>query len=111
MKKAAPKSGSKKAAPPKPKPAGPGAIAAGGLESTEIEAPSSSSRTGDAPVESFAATGIDNALDMLSIVNAKADKASVGQDASKLEAHPEVFFWGVSCRSLKTDLFVRHPPL
>lgn len=95
MKKAAPKSGSKKAAPPKPKPAGPGAIAAGGLESTstaDIEAPSSSSRTGEAPVESFAATGIDNALDMLSIVNAKADKASVGQDASKLEAHPEVFF-------------------
>jgi len=91
-KKAAPK---KKAAPTKPKPAGPGAIAAGGLPSTsalENESKVTSgttSRAGDEPVESFAATGLDNALDMLSLVNAKSDKASVGQDASKLEAHPE----------------------
>ncbi|KAF8319444.1 DUF1014-domain-containing protein, partial [Clavulina sp. PMI_390] len=40
-------------------------------------------------VETFTATGIDDALEMLEIVNAKADKASVGQDASKIEAHPE----------------------
>ena len=44
----------------------------------------------DEPVESFSATGIDDALDMLSLVNAKTDKASVGQQAAKLEAHPEV---------------------
>lgn len=88
VKKAAPKGGAKKA---KPKPAGPGAIAAGGDPSTSAaNAEASSSRVGDAPVESFTATGIDDALDMLTLVNAKADKASVGQDASKLEAHPEV---------------------
>lgn len=41
-------------------------------------------------VESFAATGIDNALDLLEVVTAKMDKASVGSQAAKLEAHPEV---------------------
>ncbi|KAG7453114.1 DUF1014-domain-containing protein [Guyanagaster necrorhizus] len=81
--KAAPKAGAKKAAKPAPKPAGPGAIAAGGglgddgkeRESTEPE--------------SFSATGIDNALDLLEVVTAKMDKASVGQQAAGLERHPE----------------------
>jgi hypothetical protein len=41
-------------------------------------------------VESFAATGIDNALDLLEVVTAKMDKASVGQQAAKIEQHPEV---------------------
>ena len=41
-------------------------------------------------VESYAATGIDNALDLLEVVTAKMDKASVGQQAAGLEKHPEV---------------------
>lgn len=41
-------------------------------------------------VESFSATGIDNALDLLEVVNAKTDKASVGQQAAGIERHPEV---------------------
>lgn len=98
-KKAGPKTGGGKKSASKSKPAGPGAIAAGGLKSTKTEdeatpAPSTSEASGppepEEPVESFTATGIDDALDMLSIVNAKTDKASLGQDASKIEAHPEV---------------------
>jgi len=42
------------------------------------------------PIESFSATGIDNALDLLEVVNAKTDKASVGQQAAGIERHPEV---------------------
>ncbi|PCH38567.1 DUF1014-domain-containing protein, partial [Wolfiporia cocos MD-104 SS10] len=38
---------------------------------------------------SYAATGIDNALDLLEVVTAKMDKASVGQQAAGLEKHPE----------------------
>ncbi|KDQ59743.1 hypothetical protein JAAARDRAFT_126424, partial [Jaapia argillacea MUCL 33604] len=38
----------------------------------------------------FSATGIDNALDLLEVVNAKTDKASVGSQAAGLERHPEV---------------------
>ena len=72
---------------PAPKPAGPGAIAAGGglgdSSPKLAEVP-------DEPVESFSATGLDNALDLLSLVTAKTDKASVGQQAAKLETHPEV---------------------
>lgn len=41
-------------------------------------------------IESYAATGIDNALDLLEIVTAKMDKASVGQQAAGIERHPEV---------------------
>jgi hypothetical protein len=41
-------------------------------------------------VESFAASGIDNALDLLEVVTAKMDKASVGQQAAAIERHPEV---------------------
>ena len=68
------------------KPAGPGAIAAGGAglspETPEVD--------GRGEVESYAATGIDNALDLLEVVTAKMDKASVGQQAASIERHPEV---------------------
>ena len=40
--------------------------------------------------EVFAATGIDNAIDLLEVVTAKMDKASVGQKAAEIEKHPEV---------------------
>jgi hypothetical protein len=69
------------------KPAGPGAISTGGdLDSVDVEP------TDDEPkeVESYSATGIDNALDLLEVVNAKTDKASVGQQAADIERHPEV---------------------
>lgn len=69
-------------------PAGPGAIAAGGELGKEPE------KAKDSPdgqqVETYAATGIDNALDLLEIVTAKMDKASVGQQAAGIERHPEV---------------------
>ncbi|TFK45617.1 DUF1014-domain-containing protein, partial [Heliocybe sulcata] len=39
--------------------------------------------------ESFSATGLDNALDLLDVVTAKMDKASVGSRAGQLEQHPE----------------------
>jgi len=84
-KKVAPKAGAKKAGSKAAKPAGPGAIAAGGaladVPEKEKEVP--------AEPESFAATGLDNALDLLEVVTAKMDKASVGQRAAGLEQHPE----------------------
>lgn len=69
------------------KPAGPGALPAeGGLDSVTVD------ETNDEPKqpESYSATGIDNALDLLEVVNAKTDKASVGQQAAGIERHPEV---------------------
>ncbi|KAF7323471.1 hypothetical protein HMN09_00128100 [Mycena chlorophos] len=93
--KAAPKAGAKKA---QPKPAGPGAIAAGGgigaaTSSTDGAEDKGKEKAPDdgvpEVVEAFAATGIDNALDLLEVVNAKTDKASVGQAAAGLERHPE----------------------
>lgn len=87
--KPAPKAGAKKAAAKAtPKPAGPGAIAAGGgLDSVD-----KSEKGEDKPEdpESYSATGIDNALDLLEVVTAKMDKASVGQRAAGIEQHPEV---------------------
>jgi len=68
------------------KPAGPGAIAAGGISSPE---PTNPEVEEPAVVESYAATGIDNALDLLEVVTAKMDKASVGQQAAGIERHPE----------------------
>lgn len=88
-KKASPKAGSKKAA----KPAGPGAIAAASAGAAESAEPPSSSKNGGEPeeIESFAATGIDNVLDLVDVVTAKMDKASVGnQAATTVEKHPEV---------------------
>ncbi|KAG7096606.1 hypothetical protein E1B28_004023 [Marasmius oreades] len=83
--KSAPKAGStaKKSKVPQA-PAGPGAIAAGGgLGATKED------DRDDAKIESYAATGIDNALDLLEVVNAKADKASIGTQAAGIERHPE----------------------
>ena len=40
--------------------------------------------------ESFSATGLDDTLDMMTLVTAKTDKASIGQQAAKPETHPEV---------------------
>ncbi|EGN96373.1 hypothetical protein SERLA73DRAFT_186100 [Serpula lacrymans var. lacrymans S7.3] len=81
--KPAPKASAKK--PVKPtKPAGPGAIAAGGglgEKETGEDAPKE--------IESYSATGIDNAIDLLEVVTAKKDKASVGQQAAGIERHPE----------------------
>jgi len=69
-------------------PAGPGAIAAsGGL--SEAGTSNLISEEATPQVESYAATGIDNALDLLEVVTAKTDKASVGQQAAKIEQHPE----------------------
>ncbi|KAG8924308.1 hypothetical protein FRC02_010521 [Tulasnella sp. 418] len=85
-KKLLPKAGTKKKVAPKP--AGPGAIAAGGPSSVQ-----DGSKDEDQPhateVESFAASGLDDALELLSIVNQKADKASIGQAAANIEQHPE----------------------
>jgi hypothetical protein len=83
-----PKPAPKKKAAKDVKPAGPGAIAAGGgldePTSPKVNEPA-------AEVESYAATGIDNALDLLEVVTAKMDKASVGQQAAAIETHPEVW--------------------
>jgi len=87
-KKATPKAGSKKAA----KPAGPGAIAAADAADAPAESAEPSSKSGGEPeeIESFAATGIDNVLDLVDVVTAKMDKASVGnQAATTVEKHPE----------------------
>ncbi|KAL0581214.1 hypothetical protein V5O48_000802 [Marasmius crinis-equi] len=81
--KAAPKAGAKKKAPEKP--AGPGAIAAGG----GLDAGSAKDDRDDGKIESYTATGIDNALDLLEVVNAKMDKASIGSQAAGIERHPE----------------------
>ncbi|KAI0648421.1 hypothetical protein C8Q79DRAFT_872791, partial [Trametes meyenii] len=84
--KAAPKAGAKKAPPKTVKPAGPGAIAAGG----GLGAVSAAADDGKpAEVEAFSATGIDNAIDLMEVVTAKMDKASVGSQAANLERHPE----------------------
>ncbi|KIM49567.1 hypothetical protein M413DRAFT_438758 [Hebeloma cylindrosporum] len=86
-----PKPTPKKKAPAKDvKPAGPGAIAAGG----GLGEPSPKTNEPAAEVESYAATGIDNALDLLEVVTAKMDKASVGQQAAAIETHPERRFKG-----------------
>ncbi|KAI9451561.1 hypothetical protein BJY52DRAFT_1297238 [Lactarius psammicola] len=93
-KKAAPKPPAKKG---HPKPAGPGAIAAGGGPDDPdltVSAAESPNKSGGGPqeVESFAATGIDNALDLLEVVTAKVDKASIGNQAAGIEKHPEAAF-------------------
>ena len=60
--------------------------ASGGLSSASVE--KSSGEPPEEP-EAFAATGIDNAIDLLEVVTAKMDKASVGQRAAGIEQHPE----------------------
>jgi hypothetical protein len=91
-KKAPPKTGAKKGAT---KPAGPGAIAAAAAAEQDVPAVSaeSSGKNGGEPqeIESFSATGIDNALDLAEVITAKMDKASIGnQAAATIEKHPEV---------------------
>ncbi|KAF8839872.1 DUF1014-domain-containing protein [Paxillus ammoniavirescens] len=109
--KATPKAGAKKAAKDA-KPAGPGAIAAGG----SLEEKESETAKDDPPkeIESYAATGIDNALDLLEVVTAKMDKASVGQQAAGIERHPErrfkAAFEAYKERELP-NLKVEHPGL
>lgn len=68
--KAAPKAGAKKVPPKAP------AI------------PSFESGLSGEPT-SFSASGIDDALDALSLATSKTDKASVGSQAAKIETHPE----------------------
>ena len=100
--KSAPKAGAKKVAAKPVKPAGPGAIAAGG----GLGAISTSEKDmGGKPEEpeTFAATGLDNALDLLEVVTAKMDKASVGTQAAGIERHPEVRTHRSSTRILFTD--------
>jgi hypothetical protein len=88
----------KKAAPKKKaqsKPAGPGAIAAAGavVDPDVSTEPSIGGKKDGEPeeIESFSATGIDNALDLMDVVTAKMDKASVGNQAAvSVEKHPEV---------------------
>lgn len=92
----APKAGAKKAAP---KPAGPGAIAAGGGLGGDA---ADKGKQPEEP-ESFSATGIDNALDLLEVVTSKTDKASVGQQAAGLERHPEVCACG-TMRNIHADI-------
>ncbi|TKA51011.1 hypothetical protein B0A53_05703 [Rhodotorula sp. CCFEE 5036] len=68
--KAAPKAGAKKVPPKAP--------AIPSFESGLSGEPSS-----------FSASGIDDALDALSLATSKTDKASVGSQAAKIETHPE----------------------
>ncbi|TFK25759.1 DUF1014-domain-containing protein [Coprinopsis marcescibilis] len=107
--KATPKASQKKK---DTKPAGPGAIAAGGLGSGSPQP--SSSQDPHEEVESYTATGIDNALDLLDVVTAKLDKASIGQKAAGIERHPERRFKAAyeaySERELP-NLKVEHPGL
>ncbi|KAH9977040.1 hypothetical protein BGW80DRAFT_1456404 [Lactifluus volemus] len=77
-KKSGPKAGGKKATKAENKPAGPGALAAG----DGLAASTGTDRE-------LSATGLDNALDLLAVVNAKTDKASVGNQAAGIERHPE----------------------
>ncbi|KAI6151223.1 hypothetical protein BKA82DRAFT_963752 [Pisolithus tinctorius] len=90
--KSAPKAGTKKTAKGV-KPAGPGAIAAGG---GLVSGKDKERETEQGEAETYAATGIDNALDLLEIVTAKMDKASVGQQAAGIERHPERRFKVIS---------------
>jgi len=80
--KTPPKAGAKKGKDPKP--AGPGAIAAGGPSSGANDKEEFAKE-----IESYSATGLDNALDLLDVVTAKMDKASIGQQAAGIEKHPE----------------------
>lgn len=85
------------------KPAGPGAIAAGGVDAADGEKGEGQENAVQVKqqepevVESFTATGIDNALDLLEVVTAKMDKASVGQQAAGIERHPEVRYSSGLC--------------
>jgi hypothetical protein len=78
------------------RPAGPGAIAAGGGLGGSATGSGSSTpdvkKTGFEPEPEvhIKATGLDNMLEALEIVNAKGDKANIGAQAGLIEKHPEV---------------------
>jgi len=89
----APKAGASKAAAKKP-----AALAASKDASPKTSAPGTPRRgevpdfddAMNAPLESFSASNIDDALALLSLVGEKNDKASVGSRAAQtLDAHPE----------------------
>lgn len=88
--KAAPKAGAKKVQAKESKPAGPGAIAAGGGLGGPAKNQNKPAFEKPEEPESFHATGLDNALDLLEVVTAKMDKASVGTQAAGIDTHPEV---------------------
>lgn len=77
------------------RPAGPGAIAAGGGLGSSATGSGSSTpdvkKTGFEPEPEvhIKATGLDNMLEALEIVNAKGDKANIGAQAGLIEKHPE----------------------
>lgn len=78
------------AKPAKPKPLPPAKKV--GLASSIPDFEGGGNAKGDAAggVEEFSGTGIDNALEMMSLVGEKMDKASVGSRAAvKVEQHPE----------------------
>jgi hypothetical protein len=100
--KPAPKAGKKKDV----KPAGPGAIAAGGDPSTAVETEVNPKDESPKEIESYAATGIDNALDLLEVVTAKMDKASVGQQAAGIERHPEVWLSAVFLQTIDLIIYI-----
>lgn len=108
--KTPPKAGAKKAAPKVVKPAGPGAIAAGGgLAASGASTPAEVDDGKPAEVEVYSATGIDNAIDLLGVVTAKMDKASVGSQAANIERHPEVRSGStLSCTSTHMLINVPH---
>ncbi|KAF7972983.1 hypothetical protein HWV62_10625 [Athelia sp. TMB] len=93
--KAPPKAGAKKGKDKgkdyDSKPAGPGAIAAGGVASGGSGGGEGMAEF-EKEIESYSATGLDNAIDLMEVVTAKTDKASVGQAAAGLEKHPEAAY-------------------
>jgi len=84
VKKPASKAGKKKDS----KPAGPGAIAAGNAMEDDKKT-NDDEKDGVVEIPSYSASGLDNALDLLDVVTAKMDKASIGQQAAGIEKHPE----------------------
>ncbi|BGP56270.1 hypothetical protein JCM8202_001411 [Rhodotorula sphaerocarpa] len=69
--KAAPKAGAAKKAPPR-----------------QPAVPSFDSGVSGEP-SSFSASGIDDALDAMTLANSRTDKAYIGSQAAKIETHPE----------------------
>ena len=85
--KKAPKAGTKKA-----KPAGPGAIVTGGRLLSTGNQLMKDEKSDTEVVESFEVTGLDDTLNPLTIMNAKSEKVSIGQQVASFEWHPECQF-------------------
>ncbi|GAA6034520.1 hypothetical protein JCM8097_005372 [Rhodosporidiobolus ruineniae] len=60
-----------------------------GAKKTVPSVPSFNLGGGDDDIASFSASGIDDALDALSLATSRTDKAFVGSQAAKIETHPE----------------------